>query len=170
MISPRADFSTKLMVANGIVMSKMCYLVQLWGGCEDYLLHALQVQLNKAARLVTGLSRFTSTRRLMDKCGWLTVKQLVRYHSISMVHKTVMTSRPIYMHSRLQTEHEHVYRTRSSTTGGIRLDQTYRHKTDLPMKSFRYRGAQSYNARGKRNQQTFNIKLKKWIRSSMHPD
>ena len=56
LISPRADFSTKLMVANDIVMSKMCYLVQLWGGCEDYLLNALQVQLNKAARLVTGLS------------------------------------------------------------------------------------------------------------------
>ena len=29
MISTGADFKTKLMVANGIVMSKLCYLVQL---------------------------------------------------------------------------------------------------------------------------------------------
>ena len=61
MIAAKADFTTKLMVANGIVMSKVCYLIQLWGGCEGYLLQALQVQLNKAARLVTGFSCYTST-------------------------------------------------------------------------------------------------------------
>ena len=32
MIASHADFSTRLMVANGIVMSKVCYLIQLWGG------------------------------------------------------------------------------------------------------------------------------------------
>ena len=29
MITSKADFSTKLMVANGLVMSKVCYLIQL---------------------------------------------------------------------------------------------------------------------------------------------
>ena len=77
MIASKADFNTKLMVANGIVVSKVCYLIQLWGGTEGYLLNSLQVQLNRAARLVTGLSCFTSTKKLMDTCGWLTVKQLV---------------------------------------------------------------------------------------------
>ena len=89
---------------------KVCYLVQLWGGCEGYLLHSLQVQLNKAARHVTGMSHFTPTRRLMKKCGWLTVKQLAKYHTIIMVHKTLMTNKPMYMNSRLRTEHS--YRTR----------------------------------------------------------
>ena len=63
MISYRADFNTKLMVAYCIVLSKISYLIQLWGSCEGYLLHALQVQLNKAARQVTGLSRFTLLQR-----------------------------------------------------------------------------------------------------------
>ena len=31
LISPRATFATRLMVANGIVISKLCYLIQLWG-------------------------------------------------------------------------------------------------------------------------------------------
>ena len=35
----KGDFRTKLMAANGIVMSKVCYLIKLWGGCEGYLLH-----------------------------------------------------------------------------------------------------------------------------------
>ena len=49
MVSSRADYSTRLMVANVIVMSKVYYLIQLWGGCETYLIHSLQVQLNRAA-------------------------------------------------------------------------------------------------------------------------
>jgi hypothetical protein len=37
-------------------------LIQLWGGCEGYLQHALQVVQNRAARAVTGRSWFPPTR------------------------------------------------------------------------------------------------------------
>ena len=173
MISSRADFQTKLMVANGIVMSKVCYLVQLWGGCEGYLLQSLQTQLNKAARLVTGMSHFTPTRRLMKLCGWLTVKQLVKYHTIIMVHKTVMNNRPLYISSRFSTEYS--YSTRMSNSGGVRLDETYRYRTDLAMRSFRFRGVHDYNEipaeiRGTRNLESFKIKLKKWMKMNTNSD
>ena len=42
--------STKLQEANGIFISKLCYLIQLLGGCADYLLHALQILQNRAVR------------------------------------------------------------------------------------------------------------------------
>ena len=118
----KADFGTKLVVANGIVMSKVCYLIQLLGGCEGYLLHSLQVQLNRAARLVTGLSCFTSTRKLMEVCGWLTVKQLEMFQTTLMVHKTLKTSKPYYLNTRLNTDPD--FRTRQQTGGCIRLDRT----------------------------------------------
>ena len=70
MVAARAPFSTRLSVANGIFMSKLCYLIQLWGGTEDYLLHALQVIQNRAARAVTRMSWFTPTRVLLNKCKW----------------------------------------------------------------------------------------------------
>ena len=134
------------------------------------MLHSLQVQLNKAARLVTGMSKFTSTRRLMEACGWLPVKQLVRYHTILMVHKVILSNRPMYISSRLETDH--YYRTRMSSSGGIRMDETYRYKTDLPRKSFRYRGAHEYNTipaelRKIRSLNTFKNKLKSWIKSTI---
>ena len=158
MITFKADFKTKLMVANGLVMSKVCYLIQLWGGCEGYLLKALQVQVNKAARSVTGLSGFTSTKKLMQKCGWLTVKQLVQYQAIIMVHKTLHASRPLHMYSRLHSDYS--YSTRQHSTGCIRLDHNYMCRGDLPKNSFRYRGAHYYNAlsaqiRTVRNMNTF---------------
>ena len=55
MVSQRASFSTRLMAANGIFVSKLCYLIQLWGGTEGYLLSSLQVLQNRAARAVTCL-------------------------------------------------------------------------------------------------------------------
>ena len=95
LISARATFKTKLMVANGIVISSLCYLIQLWGGCEGYLLNSLQVCMNRAARFVTGYSCFTSTRRLLTACKWLSVRQLVFYQTVIMTHK-IMLLLPIY--------------------------------------------------------------------------
>ena len=114
MITSRADFTTRLMVANGLVVSKLCYLIELWGGCEGYLLHSLQVLLNRAARSVTKMSGYTSTKRLMAACSWLSVKQLVVYHTVKMVFKTLKTESPRYLHDRLNPT-PHSIRTRQST-------------------------------------------------------
>ena len=51
-ISVNATFHTRLVVANGAVMSKMAYLITLWGGAPVYLLKSLQVQQLTAARTV----------------------------------------------------------------------------------------------------------------------
>ena len=77
MMTSRATLQTRLMVANGIVMSKLCYLIQLWGGCDAYLLKPLQVLQNRAARSVTGCGWFTPKRKLLKLCKWLSIKQLV---------------------------------------------------------------------------------------------
>ena len=156
------------MTVNGIVISKACYLIQLWGGCEGYLLHAIQVQLNRAARIITGKSGYISTRKLMEACGWLSAKQLVVYQSTLMIHKTILTWKPYYLHSRLNQEYS--YETRQQTSGCIRLDQTFRYRGDLPRNSFRVRGTTGYNSlpadiRASLTMTTFKSKLKKWIRT-----
>ena len=70
-ISHAASFKTRKMIANGLYMSKLIYLMPLWVGCEDYLVNALQVNLNKVARLVTKLDIYTPTSVLMQQCGWM---------------------------------------------------------------------------------------------------
>ena len=86
-VALRAPKETRLMVANGIFISKLCYLIQLWGGCEKYLVKSLQVLQNRAARLVTGKSWFTPTRRLLQECNWLSVTQLIFYQTVLQTHK-----------------------------------------------------------------------------------
>ena len=86
------------MIANCIFISKLIYLMPVWIGCEDYLVNALQVCLNKVARVVTRLDRFTSTKVLMLQCGWLSVKQLMIYHSLVLLHKVFQNQKPVFFY------------------------------------------------------------------------
>ena len=87
-VGKNADFSAKLKIANGIVISKLTYLITLWGGAQEYLLSALQVQQLAAARVVCGFeSKFWSKRKLLNKTGWLSVRQLVTICKIGKIYK-----------------------------------------------------------------------------------
>ena len=70
-------------------------------GAEDYLINALQVC--QAARLVTKLDRFTSTKVLMQQCGWLSVKQLLIYHSLVLLHKVFKYQTPVYLYQKISS-------------------------------------------------------------------
>ena len=109
-VASRAPMATRLMVANGICMSKSCYLIQLWGGCEKYLVKSLQILQNRAARAVTGKSWWTPIRRLLQDCRCPTVRQLIFY-------QTLVDRNPVYFKQRMSTNHP--YRTRQAGGGSI---------------------------------------------------
>ena len=89
-IAKNATFKTRVMVANGAVMSKLVYLISVWGGAQQSLLKVLQVQQLTAARAVCGFySRFWSKRKLLDRVAWLSVRQLIFFHTVLQAHKTI---------------------------------------------------------------------------------
>ena len=94
---------TRKNLANGIFMSKLIYLIPVWLGCEDFLVKSLQVCLNKAARQVTKLDRFTSTEVLMTQCGWLPVHQLMAFHSLVLLHKTQKQKKPTFLYQKIHS-------------------------------------------------------------------
>ena len=130
-------------MAHGIFISKLCYLTELWGGCEGYLISALQVLQNRAARAVSRRSWFTPTRRLLAECKWLSVKQLVFYHGVTSTHKTITSGTPHYMHSVLSTTHP--LNTRQAAGGDLRIGEQFNSKQGLVRDGFRYRAAENYN-------------------------
>ena len=166
MLSPRASLETRLMDANGIIMSKLCYLIQLWGGCENYLAKQLQVLQNRAARLVTGNGWFTPKKKLLKTCKWLSINQLIFYQSIVAAHKIVTTNSPHHLATRMTTTHPR--RTRQATTGCIRFGENFSANQSLVKTSFCYRATTQYNSipasiRSIRSIATFKSKLKKWV-------
>ena len=116
-VSVYATFKTRVSEANEIFMSVLIiYLIPLWGGCEDYLVRALQVLQNRAARQVTKMNWFTPTRRLLNQCGWLSIRQLIFYHSAVAIFRTRESRLPVYLNQKLVTGHR--YPTRHSKTQG----------------------------------------------------
>ena len=93
-VSTYATFKTRLAAANGVFMSTLSYLLPVWGGCEGYLLKSLQVLQNRAARQVTRLSWYTPVRRLLRQCNWLSINQLIFYHSALTIYRTLMSGLP----------------------------------------------------------------------------
>ena len=165
LISKVASFKTRLMVANGIFCSKLIYQIGLWGGTEDYLLRRLQVVQNRAARFVTKMDRYSPTIEVLKTCGWLSVRQLVFYHSVVQIYKTLQIRSPKYISCKLCTEFP--YNTRLAGSDSVRLGPEFQCKLEITKRSFMNRATASYNIlpeklRKIEKLETFKKELKVW--------
>ena len=163
----------RLMVANGAVMSKLVYLISVWGGAQKYLLKVLQVQQLTAARAVCGFcSRFWSRRKLLDRVGWLSIRQLIFFHTVFQAHKTIVSGKPASLHDSISTQYP--YRTRNAATGRIRFGEGFRGDSSLVDASFKHRAVHWYNEvpvdiyRGALD--TVKHKLRQWVKKNVAID
>ena len=149
-------------------MSKLVYLIQVWGGCHNYLIHAFHLIQNRAARLETQLNRYTSIRKLLHQCGWLSVNQLVRYHTLLLIYQIKRERKPLYFSHKLNIEFSR--ETRLAAGGGIR--RVERNRSRIAQSGFIVRGSQYWNAlllhiRQRESKSTFKVKINEWIRSNV---
>ena len=164
-IARSSTFSTRLMIANGAIMSKLVYLITVWGGASQYLMKALQVKQLTAARTVCGFNSWGwSRRRLLKKVGWMSLRQLVFYHTVLQAFKTMTTGLPKPLHASLPTDHP--YHTRNAAVGNIRFNETF-----TSTNTFKYRAMTWYNSvpssvkTGKLT--SVKRKLKIWVRENV---
>ena len=168
-VSRFCSFKNRKLIANGIVLSHITYLVQLHGRCSDYLLSGLQVLQNRAARMVTRLGWYTPTETLLRQCGWLSIRQMIEYHSLLLIYKTRSSRKPNYIFSIISKKFER--RTRLSTTEGIRDSRGF--KTLLANKSFLPRTIQMWNEglpvqiRTEGKISIFKEKLRNWVKENI---
>ena len=131
------------MVANGIFLSKLIYLIPLWGGASGYLLKILQVIQNKAARYITKSSIFKPTKDLLKQCRWLSVSQLAAYHSLLLTHKTMLSQKPGYIFDKFGSQYP--ANTRLAASRKIRINGNFDADLSLSKDSFRWRASKLYN-------------------------
>ena len=159
-VAANASFKTRLLIANACFISVLSYMIVIWGGTEGYLIKMVQVTQNRAARLVTKQSWYTSTRNLLKQCNWLSVKQMIFMNSVVQVWKIVTFKTPASIHSELKHSN-----TRSGDNGNLMICAA---ETALGRNSFMVRSLSMWNRvpvdiRNLKNQQAFKKKLKEWI-------
>ena len=163
-VAVSAPFKTRLMVANACFLSVISYMITVWGGTELYLIRAIQVMQNKAARCVTKRSWFSPTRLLLLEYNWLSIKQLVFYHTVLQVWKVRVYKTPGYIASRIRPAI-----TRSVADGNLRVPNVQK---SISGKSFMVRSAVMWNSvpaeiRNTISFESFKRKLKQWTRTNV---
>jgi hypothetical protein len=144
-------------ITQGIFNSVLIYCLPLFGSCNKTQLGDLQVLQNKAAQVVTR-SPPRSVRNIMfDKLDWLTVNQLMSYHTLIQVYKIRRSGEPEYLAHALKIDNRngHIVVPNSDLT--------------LAMKSFTFRGARLWNSlpipiRKCLKIGTFKTESRKWIK------
>ena len=172
-ICQTADFKTRKMFADGLFMSKLTYLIQVWGGCEDFLVKCLQVVQNKAARLVTNRSIYTPTKVLLKECGWLSVSQLIFFHTVILLFKVRKDQEPRYIFEMAVSNENPRYSARTGQAGKLRVAVNKVPKQSVNFNSFRSRSVKYWNQlphqlRKMENLSQFRISLKTWVQENVN--
>ena len=94
------------------------------------------------------------------------MRQLITYHSVVLIHKTIMTKTPQYIYSKLSSEFP--YNTRLAESGALRLGPEFQAKLEITRRSFMHRGTSNYNSlpadlRKVRKIEEFKLKVKIWV-------
>ena len=111
----------------------LIYCLPLYGGCSKGQVKDLQVLQNKAGQVLAHKPPQTHRKDLYDQLGWMTVSQLIVYHTVLMVFKIRSSGEPEYLASWLKTD---------GRTGKIIIPNC---KLKLAQKSFVFRGSANWN-------------------------
>ena len=171
-----ASFKAKLNIANGIFMSKILYLLPLYGGCPEYLLISIQKKQTEAMRQITGKrwvipgKQYVSTKCLLKQCDWLSIRKLSFYTTVLSVQKTLVFKTPGYMYEKLKSGTERV--TRSSRFNMVERPHVDEARLSIARTSWRWRGNSQHNAlpdhlKNEKDIRIFKFGLKSWVKENV---
>ena len=147
--------NARLTLANGVILSRLQYMLPVWGGLPRCRMKKIQAIMNTTARFVTGLKRGTSTAKLMNRCNWLFASELSKYHTLMALWRTINDKQENYFSEKIRK------------TGNFLLETT-NPRLKTTEKSFRWRSIQlwnnlSYSVRTSSNISIFKRNLRKSI-------
>ena len=88
----------KLLLPNGYIMSKLIYLMGVWGGAHKTMIEQLQIIQNNTARFVTGRGKREKKWPLLKECKWLDIEELIIFHSMNNMWKIIWKQAPLNIH------------------------------------------------------------------------
>ena len=176
MIKKAASFKAKLNIANSIIMSKILYLLPLYGGCPEYLLNAIQSKQTEEMRYVTGKRwvvpgrQYVSTADLLKECGWLSIRQVSFYTTVLTVHKTIVHRIPELLYEKLTSGRRYV--TRGASGHIVERSSVEEARLNIASTSFRWRGHRQHSSipdslKNEQNMAIFKSKLKLWVQKNV---
>ena len=147
-------------IAECIFNSLLIYCLPVFGGLDKSSIQDLQKLQNRAARIVCQAPVFAKRSTLFEKLGWLTVNQLISYHTVMAIQKIRVEKEPEYLAQFL---------TNDSRNSRIIVPNQM---LNIAYKSFCYRGSAlwnllPYDLRKENKTGQFRNRTRKWIKSNV---
>ena len=98
--------SCRKILAATMIMSRIMYLMPVWGGTTDNYVRKVQVLQNKTARWVTGLQKKTRIKDLLVACGWFSVRELIDIHTTLVIWKLVHMKKPGHLSRNMNVQED----------------------------------------------------------------
>ena len=133
----------------------------------SFFINTLQVLQNRAARFVTKQDMYSPVQNLLKECGWLSVHQMVFYHTVVLLFKIRKNGSPVVLYTMATADY--AYDTRSKTSGNIKeVSSSIKVPSDLAARSFRWRSVSYWNLlpgklKSIQSVNKFKKALKSWI-------
>ena len=85
------------LLATGLIISKLIYMIPVWGGAPITYIRKLQRIVNNSARYILNGARRWKTDRLMTEVNWLRVDEMMEFHSLLTLWKILRKQTPKYL-------------------------------------------------------------------------
>ena len=118
---------SKLLLSNGLLISKICYMVQIWGAAQKNSIRKVQVLMNQAARFIMGADRRTRTSKLMASCNWLSARELIVYHSLVSMWRVIALGIPAQINEHIAITEDRFLSTRPARLKIVK--KSFKHRT-----------------------------------------
>ena len=102
---------SRLILANSIIISRLVYIIPLWGDATNNYLRKVQAVINWGARFVTKKHKRTRTITLMEECRWLTVWELIEFHSVIQLWKILKWKIPTAIYREYHIDNDWIIST-----------------------------------------------------------
>ena len=139
------DEDQMLMLIHNHVISKLDYCNSLYHGVPNYLLRKLQLVMNRAARLVKGLSRRDRITPALIDLHWLPIKARIEFKRCVIVYQALKSGRPRYIRELLTDFHVDANVTLRHSAEEYRLEEPRFH-TETGRKAFSRNAPRLYNS------------------------
>ena len=155
------SFESRKLLAEGLLLSKLIYLISQWGGATQNNINKAKILMNQIARWVTKSGKKARISILLETCNWMSIQELARYHSDIQTWKILRLNNPETINDRWQlNENEEI----------ITLKPRLKFKED----GYCWRASREWNAfpleiRQLRSLPVFKRRIKSWIKMLRTP-
>ena len=138
------DEYTLRMLIHNYVISRLDYCNSLYYGLPNYLLRKIQLVMNRAARLIKGLSPRDRITPTLIELHWLPIKARIMYKLCVITRQALITGKPEYINKSLNKSRLNTTIETRHTTDPHHLDEP-RYNLVLGLRAFDKCAPRLYN-------------------------